>query len=166
MWGDVTVPADFGPWDEETEGAGVRGGGGEDVVGVDADTGESRSKGLGVRRGGMGVVGVVEEDVLESGVEVGGAWGGATPLMPSEQTEWFWWGGFGSILQQVSTGRQRERGRKGGGQRGEGWRKEENNSNRRGGRGSNWIQDQKCLLPTTFWENFLKLNTTKYKLKI
>lgn len=73
MWGDVTVPADFGPCDEETEGAGVRGGGGEDVVGVDADTGESRSKGLGVRRGGMGVVGVVEEDVLESGVEVGGA---------------------------------------------------------------------------------------------
>lgn len=51
----------------------MRGGGGEDVVGVDADTGESRSKGLGVRRGGMGVVGVVEEDVLESGVEVGGA---------------------------------------------------------------------------------------------
>lgn len=43
---------------EVTEGAGVRGGGGEEVVGVSVGAGESSSMGLGVRRGGVGVVGV------------------------------------------------------------------------------------------------------------
>lgn len=36
----------------------MRGGGGEEVVGVSVGAGESRSIGLGVRRGGVGVVGV------------------------------------------------------------------------------------------------------------
>lgn len=37
----------------------MRGGGGEEVVGVSVGAGESSSMGLGVRRGGLGVVGVV-----------------------------------------------------------------------------------------------------------
>lgn len=57
MWGDAV--AALGPWDEMTEGAGVRGGGGEEVAGVSVDAGESRSVGLGVSRGGVGVVGLL-----------------------------------------------------------------------------------------------------------
>ena len=41
----------------------MRGGGGEEVVGVSVGAGESRSMGLGVSRGGVGVVGVVASDV-------------------------------------------------------------------------------------------------------
>lgn len=36
----------------------MRGGGGEEVVGVRVGAGESRSMGLGMSRGGVGVVGV------------------------------------------------------------------------------------------------------------
>lgn len=64
MWGDgapAVVAASFGG--AETEGAGVRGGGGEEVVGVSVGTGESRSMGFGVSRGGVGVVGVEESAV-------------------------------------------------------------------------------------------------------
>lgn len=61
MWGDGVPPAaTFGVWVEETDGAGVRGGGGDEVVGVCVGAGESRSMGLGVSRGGVGVVGVEE----------------------------------------------------------------------------------------------------------
>lgn len=59
MWGDgapAVAAASFGA--AETEGAGVRGGGGEEVVGVSMGAGESRSMGFGVSRGGVGVVGV------------------------------------------------------------------------------------------------------------
>lgn len=59
MWGDgapAVAAAIFGPWAAEMEGAGVRGGGGEEVVGVSVGAGESRSMGLGVSRGGEGVV--------------------------------------------------------------------------------------------------------------
>lgn len=61
------------------EGAGVRGGGGEEVVGVSAGAAESRSIGLGVRRGGVGVVGV------EGSVVVGGL----VPLVASPCSDWF-----------------------------------------------------------------------------
>lgn len=63
MWGEgepATAAATFGPWVAVTEGAGVRGGGGEEVVGVSVGAGESRSIGLGVSRGGVGVTGVEE----------------------------------------------------------------------------------------------------------
>lgn len=52
----------------------MRGGGGEEVVGVSEGVGESRSMGLGVSRGGVGVVGVVEDSV---------AVGGLAPLVAS-----------------------------------------------------------------------------------
>lgn len=65
--GEGGAAAAFGPWDDDRDGAGVRGGGGEEVVGVRVGAGESRSMGLGVRRGGVGVVGVDG-----SGVEVEG----------------------------------------------------------------------------------------------
>lgn len=68
MCGDgvpATAVATFRPWAVEMEGAGVRGGGGEEVTGVSVGAGESRSMGLGVSRGGVGVAGVEE-----SGVEV------------------------------------------------------------------------------------------------
>lgn len=64
MWGDgAAAAATFGTWVAEMEGAGVRGGGGEEVVGVSVGAGESRSMGLGVSRGGVGVVGVEGSDV-------------------------------------------------------------------------------------------------------
>lgn len=72
MWGDgvpAVAAASFGPWAADTEGAGVRGGGGEEVVGVSVGAGVSRSMGLGVRRGGVGVVGV-EESAVVVAVEV------------------------------------------------------------------------------------------------
>lgn len=66
MCGDIVPapapPAAFGPWPVVMEGAGVRGGGGEEVTGVTVGTGESRSMGLGVSRGGVGVVGAEEEE--------------------------------------------------------------------------------------------------------
>lgn len=71
MWGDkepAVAAASFGPRLDDTEGAGVRGGGGEDVVGVSVGPGESRSMGLGVSRGGVGVVGVEHSDVVAVGV--------------------------------------------------------------------------------------------------
>lgn len=67
MWGDgapAVAAATFGTWVAETEGAGVRGGGGEEVVGVSVGAGESRSMGLGVSRGGVGVVGVEGSGVV------------------------------------------------------------------------------------------------------
>lgn len=65
MWGDGVLPATgFGALFAETDGAGVRGGGGEEVVGVSAGAGESRSMGLRVSRGGVGVVGVEESGVV------------------------------------------------------------------------------------------------------
>lgn len=67
MWGDgvtAVAAASFGPRFTDTEGAGVRGGGGEEVVGVSVGAGESRSMGLGVSRGGVGVVGVKESGVV------------------------------------------------------------------------------------------------------
>lgn len=75
-WGDggAAAPAAFGMCAAEMEGAGVRGGGGEEVVGVTVGAGESRSMGLGVRRGGVGVV----------GVEVSGV----VPLVDSPCSDW------------------------------------------------------------------------------
>lgn len=70
MWGEGAPAATFGTCDAETEGAGVRGGGGEEEVGVCVGAGESRSMGLGVSRGGMGVAGVEESDVAAAAVEV------------------------------------------------------------------------------------------------
>lgn len=67
-WGDGAPPvaaASFEPWVAVTEGAGVRGGGGEEVVGVSAGAGESRSMGLGVSRGGVGVVRAEESGAVE-----------------------------------------------------------------------------------------------------
>lgn len=67
MWGDgapAVAAATFGMWAVVTEGAGVRGGGGEEVVGVSVGAGESRSMGLGVSRGGVGVVGVEVSGVV------------------------------------------------------------------------------------------------------
>lgn len=60
----AVAPASFGPWIADTEGAGVRGGGGEEVVGVVVGAGESRSMGLGVSGGGLGVVGVEHSVVV------------------------------------------------------------------------------------------------------
>lgn len=83
-WGDGAPPtaaAAFGPWEEATEGAGVRGGGGEEVVGVSVGAGQSSSMGLGVRRGGVGVVGV-------EGSGVAAAVGGLLPLVASPCSDW------------------------------------------------------------------------------
>lgn len=79
-WGDGADAA-FGTWAAVMEGAGVRGGGGEEVVGVSTGAGESRSMGFGVRRGGVGVVGVEGSDVTE---EVGGL----VPLAASPCSDW------------------------------------------------------------------------------
>lgn len=68
-WGEVGVGDLVTCAEEEREGAGVRGGGGEQVMGVEADgAGLSRRRGLGVRRGGEGVT--------EAGVEEGEGSGG------------------------------------------------------------------------------------------
>lgn len=65
MWGEGAPPAAaFVAWAAETDGAGVRGGGGEEVVGVSVGAGESRSIGLGVSLGGVGVAGVEESGVV------------------------------------------------------------------------------------------------------
>lgn len=67
MWGEgvtAVAAASFGLRFADTEGAGVRGGGGEEVVGVSVGAGESRSMGLGVSRGGVGVVGVEGSGVV------------------------------------------------------------------------------------------------------
>lgn len=58
------VPGVLGLLVVDTEGAGVRGGGGEDVVGVRVGAGESRSMGLGVSLGGVRVEGVEQSGVL------------------------------------------------------------------------------------------------------
>lgn len=50
----------------------MRGGGGEEVVGVSEGVGESRSMGLGVSRGGVGVGGVGVGGVAEDSAAVGG----------------------------------------------------------------------------------------------
>lgn len=70
----AVAAAAFGPWFVVMEGAGVRGGGGEEVVGVSEGAGESRSMGLGVSRGGVGVGGVAEDSA---------AVGGLVPLVAS-----------------------------------------------------------------------------------
>lgn len=67
----------------------MRGGGGEEVVGVSVGAGESRSMGLGVRRGGLGVVGVV--GVAESDEVV--------PLDGSPCSDWLCRSGSLSIIQ-------------------------------------------------------------------
>lgn len=65
----------------------MRGGGGEEVVGVvSVGAGESRSIGLGVRRGGLGAVGVV-------GVA------GSVPLEASPCSDWLCRAGSRSIVQ-------------------------------------------------------------------
>lgn len=46
----------------------MRGGGGEEVVGVSEGAGESRSMGLGVSRGGVGVGGVAEDSAVVGGL--------------------------------------------------------------------------------------------------
>lgn len=92
-WGDGAPPtAAFGPWEEATEGAGVRGGGGEEVVGVSVGAGQSSSMGLGVRRGGVGVVGV-------EGSGVAAAVGGLLPLVASPCSDWLCRAESRSILQ-------------------------------------------------------------------
>lgn len=70
--------ATLGTWVAETEGAGVRGGGGEEVAGVSMGARESSSVGLGVSRGGLGVV----------GVEGSAAGRGAVPLARSPCSDW------------------------------------------------------------------------------
>lgn len=50
----------------------MRGGGGEEVVGVSEGAEESRSMGLGVSRGGVGVGGVGVGGVAEDSAAVGG----------------------------------------------------------------------------------------------
>lgn len=67
-WGEAApaaAAAILGPTLDDTEGAGVRGGGGDVVVvgGACGGTAESRSLGLGVRRGGVGVAGTGESGV-------------------------------------------------------------------------------------------------------
>lgn len=84
----------------ETDGAGVRGGGGEEVVGVSAGAGESRSMGLRVSLGGVGVVGVEESGVVEVG--------GLVPLVASLWSDWFCRTSSPSIVQHCITLRDRE----------------------------------------------------------
>lgn len=55
-------------WDVDRDGAGVSGGGGEQVEGG-RGAGQSNSKGLGVRRGGVGVAGAEEGVGAESEAE-------------------------------------------------------------------------------------------------
>lgn len=62
----------------------MRGGGGEDVVGVSVGAGKSSSMGLGVSRGGLGVVGVVGSDEV--------------PLVDSPGSDWFCWTSSLSII--------------------------------------------------------------------
>lgn len=65
MCGDAAVvPGILGVLMVDTEGAGVSGGGGEEVAGVSVGAGESRSMGLGVSLGGLGVEGVEQSGVL------------------------------------------------------------------------------------------------------
>lgn len=97
MWGDgepAVAVAIFGAWVADTEGAGVRGGGGEEVVGVSVGAGESRSMGLGVSRGGVGVVGVEELGVVVEGL---------VPLVASPCSDWLCRTSSLSILQHFST---------------------------------------------------------------
>lgn len=101
----AVAPASLGrPRAADTEGAGVRGGGGEEVVGVSVDAGESKSMGLGVSRGGVGVAGVEQ-----SGVVVVGA---LVPLVASPCSDWLCRTSSLSILQRCRTLKQTERSRR------------------------------------------------------
>lgn len=71
----------------EREGAGVRGGGGEQVMGVVKEgEGPSRRRGFGVRRGGEGVTEAGAEEVGGVG-SGGGDWG---MLEGSFGSDWLW----------------------------------------------------------------------------
>lgn len=76
--------------EEEREGAGVRGGGGEQVIGVAtvAAAGLSSSRGFGVRRGGEGVTegAAAAEEEEEEGERSEG--GGCVPLEDSFVSDW------------------------------------------------------------------------------
>lgn len=95
MCGDAAVaPAILGVLIVATEGAGVSGGGGEEVVGVSVGAGESRSMGLGVSLGGLGVEGVEQSGAL--------VWGLGPPAA-SRCSDWLCWTGSLSILQSFRT---------------------------------------------------------------
>lgn len=64
----AVVPAILGLLVVDTEGAGVRGGGGEEVVGVRVGAGESKSMGFGVSLGGVRVEGVEQSGALVWGL--------------------------------------------------------------------------------------------------
>lgn len=64
----AVVPGILGLLVVDTQGAGVRGGGGEEVVGVRVAAGESKSMGLGVSLGGVRVEGVEQSGVLGWGL--------------------------------------------------------------------------------------------------
>lgn len=90
-WGEVGV-CDLDTWVEEaeSEGAGVRGGGGEQVIGVvTGGAGLSRSRGFGVRRGGEGVTeggaGAEEDEDVGAGSEGGEV---CVPLEESFASGW------------------------------------------------------------------------------
>lgn len=89
----------------EREGAGVRGGGGEQVMGVvTVATGPSSNRGFGVRRGGEGVTeeGGAEAEgdgVGEGAGSEGDSW---VPLADSFVSDWLWrTPASRSMLQQV-----------------------------------------------------------------
>lgn len=95
MWGDAAVaPGILGVLIVDTEGAGVSGGGGEDVAGVSVGPGESSSMGLGVSLGGLGA-----EGAEQSGVPVGGL----VPPAASLCSDWLCWTSSLSILQCFRT---------------------------------------------------------------
>lgn len=93
----------------EREGAGVRGGGGEQVIGVvTVAVGLSSKRGFGVRRGGEGVTeggAEVEEEEEDGAGSEGEGW---LPLEDSFVSGWLWrTAGSRSMLQQVESLRKR-----------------------------------------------------------
>lgn len=83
----------------------MRGGGGEQEVGVSVGGGDSRSVGLGVSRGGVGVASEEELGVMAEEAELEGAaavWG-LVPLVASPCSDWLCLTSSWSILQHFST---------------------------------------------------------------
>lgn len=90
----AVVPGILGLLVVDTEGAGVRGGGGEEVVGVRVGAGESKSMGLGVSLGGVRVEGAEQSGVL--------VWG-LVPPAASLCSDWLCRTSSLSILQRFRT---------------------------------------------------------------
>lgn len=107
-WGEVGVGDLVTCAEVEREGAGVRGGGGEQVTGEVTEDGEglSRSRGFGVRRGGEGVT---EGGAGTEAEEGGGSGGeGCVPLVDSLGSGCLGWSPASrSMLQQVKGLRKR-----------------------------------------------------------